>query len=90
MIKDLKNEELPPEMQKLSLAEREAHVKQKAQERAKIQAEIQKQSESRKAYIADEEKKRVVASPTDTLDAAIIQTVRSQAAKKEFKFEQGK
>lgn len=85
-VKDVKDEELPADLRKLALPEREAYVKQKSAERAKIQAEIQKQSESRRAYIVEEERKRAVAAPTDTLDAAIIQAVRTQAEKKQFKF----
>jgi len=85
-VEELKDKDLPEEMQKMSQEERKSYIKAKAQEREKIQAEINRLNEERKKYVAEEMKKRSE-SGENTLEAAIIQTLREQAAKKNFQFE---
>ena len=80
----LKTEELPVEMQKLNLEERQAFVTKNAQERADLQAEINQLNAAREQYVA--QRMKVVAG-TNTLDLAVISAVREQSAKRNFKFE---
>ena len=54
--------------------------------RAEIQKKIQKLNARRKKYIA-EKQKEWAKSGEDTLDAAMIKSIRSQAVKKNFQFE---
>lgn len=87
-LKDIKDEELPEELKKMSLKEREEFVAKKKADREKIQKEIQDLSQKRKEYIA--EKRREEAKTTDkdnTLDAAVIKAIRTQAEKKKFELE---
>ncbi len=89
-LKDVKDDQLPDELKKLSLKEREAHIEKKKTEREKIQKEIQELSAKRKAYIANKRKEEAEKTNTkqpDTLDAAVIKAIRSQAEKKKFNLE---
>ena len=78
--------DMPPEMQKMTAAERKAYVEKKAKERAEIQAKIKKLTEERNKYVAEEMKKAAGAG-TNTLDAAVITAVREEATAKGYKFQ---
>ena len=82
----LKKEQLPENMQKMSEEEQKTYVKEMAEKRTGIQKQIQELSEARKKHVAVEMKKRAEKGE-DTLDAAMIKTVREQASKKNFQFE---
>lgn len=84
-LEALKKADLPEEMQKMSIEEREAFVKDQAAKRAEIQAKIKKLNEQRTAYVAAKRKEAGTAGD-DTLDKAMIKAIRAQAVKKEFKF----
>jgi len=84
-LKDVKDSELPEEMQKMSQEQREAFIKENSAKRTEIQNKIQRLNEERKKYVAEEMKK--ISNKTDTLGSAIIQAIRKQAEKKNFKFE---
>jgi len=86
-LENVKTEHLPKEMQKLSLAERKAYLKKKTIQRKKIREQIKDLSQKRKKYIADARKKQAEKSKGNALDDAIIKTIRSQATKKDFRFE---
>ncbi len=86
-LKDIKEEELPAELKKLDKKERMAYVEKKSQERTAIQKKIQDLNKKRNAYIAAERKKQASKS-TSTFDSAVIKVIRTQAAKKKFKFEE--
>jgi len=77
--------DLPPEMQKMTPAERKAYVEQKAKERAEIQAKIQKLDDERKKFVAEEMKKQAQTG-ANTLDAAVVSAVREQGKKKGYQF----
>jgi DNA primase large subunit len=81
-----KVEELPEELRKMTPEQRHAYVESKAKERREIQQRIVQLNKDREKYVAEEMKKRV-ASGTDTLDSAIIKTVRMQANARQFTFE---
>lgn len=83
-VAKLKAEELPAEMQKLSVTERKTYVETKAKERAEMQAKIQELNKDREKYVATRMKE---IAGTNTLDAVVISAVREQSAKRNFKFE---
>ncbi|MCW8131466.1 MAG: VWA domain-containing protein [Planctomycetota bacterium] len=85
-LADVKAEELPEEMRRLSAEERKAYVEAKAQERAKIQKQIAELSAEREKFVAEELKKRGE-DKNGTLGQAMIEAARKQAEKLEFKFE---
>ncbi len=84
-LEDVKTEDLPEEMQKMSQEERKAYIETRARERTQIQQRIQHLNEQRKKYVTEEMKKRQ--EEGNTLGSAIIQAVREQAGKRNFKFE---
>jgi hypothetical protein len=81
----LKEDQLPPEMKKMSLAERKAYVAKKAAERKSIQDQIKDLSAKRETFIQAEMKKKGQ-SGDKALDTAVRKTVVEQAQKKGFRF----
>ncbi len=84
-LEEVKKEDLPKELQKLSQEELKAYVEKKQTERNKIRDEIKELSKKRTAYIVAEQKKLAKTDPgAKALDAAIIQSVRTQATRKNY------
>lgn len=83
-IKSLSAGELPEEMRQMSPAEREAYVREAAEKRREIKAQIRQLSEARRVYLAEHRRRH----DDLTLDDAIIAAVREQAAQKGFTFGQ--
>lgn len=83
-IEELKDEELPDEMKKMSKEERKAYVDKMSKEREKIQNKINKLNEERSKYVAQ---KMLENKNDSTLDAVMINTIREQAKQKNYKFE---
>jgi len=77
--------DLPAEMQKMTPAERKAHVEKMAKTRAELQAKIQKLDGERRRFIEAEQKKLPPAK--DTLDAAVVTAVRTSGTKKGYRFQ---
>jgi hypothetical protein len=70
---------LPEEMQKLTSAQRAEHVEQLAAERKTIQKEILELNREREAFVSEQLKQQ---GETETVGAAMVRAIRSQAAKK--------
>jgi hypothetical protein len=87
-LSQVKAEELPENMRKMSVEEKKAYVQSRQKERADIQAKVQQLNEQRKKYVAAEMTKQQ--KEGQTLGSAVIQAVREQAQKRDFKFEQPK
>jgi hypothetical protein len=83
-IEELKDEDLPDEMKKMTVQERKAYVDKMEKERAQIQAKINKLNDERSKYVA---KKMLENKNDSTLDAVMIRTIREQAKQKNYKFE---
>jgi hypothetical protein len=77
----LKDAELPPAMQKMTLAQKEAYVRTLAARRADLQAQINAANEKRRLFVAEEMKTH---SAQNTLDQAMLTSVKEQAEKKGF------
>ena len=75
--------ELPAELQALALAEREAFVREKAEQRQDLQRQIGELAAARGEYIAEQSKQSAGATG---LDAAILEGLREVAATKGFSF----
>ncbi|MEN3940015.1 VWA domain-containing protein [Prosthecobacter sp. SYSU 5D2] len=82
-LEELKEGDLPPEMQALKPEERQTYLDKKAAERSQIQSQIQKLNEERQKYVAEKAKE---SGQDDTLDKAIVKAVREQAEKKAIIF----
>jgi hypothetical protein len=74
--------ELPPEMQALEPAEREAYVHAKAERRAEVQGRIGELAAKRSRFIEEQTPE----SGESGLDAAILKGIREVAATKGFEF----
>jgi hypothetical protein len=82
-LAEVKEEELPEAMQKMTPAERRGYVEEQAKERAKLQKQIRELYDKRTEYVKSELKKRGE-SKKDTLGEAMRKAVRDQAAKRDF------
>jgi hypothetical protein len=80
----LKDEELPVEMRKMSLPEKEKYVQGLVARRADIQKKINDANEKRRVYLAEQMKSQ---AKTNTLDQAILTSVKEEATKKGFTIE---
>lgn len=83
-LKSVKKEDLPAEMQTMSISEQKKYVETKSTDRAEIQARINELSEKRAAYIRDREAETGVSE--NSLDYAIIQAIKKQAMERNFVF----
>ncbi len=84
-IGELKDEDLPENMRKMSAGERQAYIDGMATARAAVQKEIAEANIARQKYIEEEMKKR--GETTSSLDEALLKALREQAAKMGFKFD---
>lgn len=84
-LKQVLLEDLPAEMQAMSLEQRQAHVKDASARRSKLQEKIRQVGAKRDAYLQAERKKR--GDGKTSLDQAIRKTVRQQAQAKGFQFD---
>jgi len=78
-LKDIKTEDLPEDLQKLSLTEREKVIAERISERKKIRAEILVLSKQRDEFIAAERKKT---GQSNGFDAAVAAALKEQLSKK--------
>ena len=79
IISELKEKELPEELQGKSENEIKAYVKQKKTEREEIQKQIQELNAKREVYIAEHQKEE-----TGELENAMLSAIKAQASKKNF------
>jgi len=82
-IENMKEEDVPEEMRKMSAEERKQYIAEMAKRREEIQKQINVLNEARRAYIEKEQKRM---AEEHTLDMAVIKAVREQAAQKQFDF----
>lgn len=85
-LEALKDEDLPEELRGKSVEERKAVLEAKEKERAELQARIQQLSAERQKYLAGKEQEQA-AQGGDTLDKAILQSVKTQAKEQSFALE---
>ncbi len=84
-VRDLKESDLPSEMQAMPVEEREKYVTTQAQARADIQKQITEVNASREKYLRVARARN--AGGKQALDDAMIDTLQSQAKAKGFKFD---
>ena len=84
-LDNVDEKDLPPEMQKMTPAERKAHVAAMEKKRAELQAKIRKLDQERKKFVAAELKK--LPPSKSTLDAAVVAAVRDSGTKKGYRFQ---
>lgn len=82
-IEEIKTEDLPDEMKKMSVQERKAYIDKMEKDRTRLQTRINKLNNERSKYVAQ---KMLENKQDNTLDAVMIKTIREQATKKNYKF----
>jgi hypothetical protein len=81
MVGKLKDEELPEELKGKSTEEKEAYIKQKSEERAKIQGEIGQLGKKREQFIQEEKTKQAgqSAQAKDDFGTAVSKSLKEKA-----------
>lgn len=82
-VEDLKDDELPEEMKKMSVKERKTYIEKVGKQREAIQERINELNAERSKYVA---KKMLENKNENTLDAVMIKTIREQAEHRNYKF----
>ncbi len=83
-ITKVKEADLPEEMKKMTVEERQAHLVRKTAERAEIQKKVLTLNKEREAYVATQRKE---SAKSETLDTAMVKALRTQAEKKGIAWE---
>lgn len=86
-LEDLKEDQLPEELKKLSVEERKAYVEKKSAERGEIQKQIQEVAAKRADYIKKETEKQGLKGDA-AFDHAVRESISKQAKEKGFEFEE--
>ena len=83
-LKKAEDKDLPTEMQKMSLEEKEVYVEKKKTKRQELQKQIRELGKKRDAYVRDRQKE--LAGNENTLGNQIEEAVIKQSAEKGFSF----
>lgn len=86
-LAEVKKDELPAELQKLSEGDLKVHVEKQQAERAALQKRVAELVKERDAYIATARKKEAASGKTDSFDNEVSTALREQAKKKGISFE---
>ena len=82
----IKSEDLPENMRKMTLVERNAYIQKTQDQREAIQKKINTLNAERVKFVAAKQKELAEKNGQDTLDLALIKAIRDQATKKKFSF----
>lgn len=85
-LSKVKDEDLPENMRKMSMDERKRYIDSQLKTRKEVQGQINELHKQRQAFVT-EKMKELTPKGDQTLDAAIVGAIRSQAAGKQFVFE---
>ncbi len=85
-LSKIKNEELPAEMQKMSVDQQKSYMNEKMKERTEIQKQISDLNTQRAKFIHDELKKSGKATDK-AFDTAMLKALREQAERSGFTFD---
>jgi hypothetical protein len=86
IIVETKSDDLPKEMRTMNIEQRKVYIKQKSEERTKIQVEIQSLNKKRREYIF---KNTPQSSKDKMLDASMMKAIKEQGRAKNLKWEEG-
>lgn len=87
-IADVSADELPVDMQSMTIAQRDEHITEMSRRRAAVQDRIKQLSGERAAWVA-EELRRLAVDDSNSFDNAIRSAIREQAGSKGFTFKDG-
>ena len=84
ILKKLKTEKLPDALKNMTIAERQACVKEMATKRAEVQKQINTLAAERESYLAKEREHMAENSGDATLGGAVVSAIRKQLEKSGF------
>ena len=84
VIAEIKTDDLPTEMRTMSIAQRKVYIRQKSEERTKIQAGIQSLNKKRQEYIY---KNTPQSTKDKMLDESMMKAIKEQGKAKNLKWE---
>lgn len=82
-LEDVKEEQLPKELQQKPKSERKKYIAEKSKERSEIQKQIQELNKKRVEYIKNNRKKE-----ESNLEAALLNAIKKQGENKSFSWEE--
>jgi hypothetical protein len=85
-LESLDKDKFPAEFQKLYQMELKAEIGRKQQERAELQARIQKLTREREDHVAAELKRQAKLGKGDSFDEKVAASIRAQAARKGIEY----
>jgi hypothetical protein len=85
VITEIKSDDLPTEMRAMTMEQRKVYIRQKSEERKKIQVEIQTLNRNRQEYIF----KNTPQSENKMLDASMMKAIKQQGSAKNLKWDDG-
>jgi len=88
-LADVKEDDLPENMQSMNLEQRQQYVDQQAASRKAVQKQINQLNTERSEFVAAKQKELADAAGEKTLDQALVETIRLQAAARQFEFDGG-
>ena len=86
IITETRSDNLPTEMRTMSMEQRKAYVRQKSEERTRIQSGIQSLNRQRQEYIY---KNTPQSSKDKMLDASMMKAIKEQGKAKNLKWQEG-
>ncbi len=86
-LEDLKKEELPPELRKLSLKEQKAYLKKLSEQREELNKQAVELDKKRKAFIAKKTKEELKNLGKDSFDNRVLNILQNQATRINVRYE---
>jgi Mg-chelatase subunit ChlD len=86
-LKDLKKEDLPPAMQKLTLKQKEAYLKKVEQERKDLSQHAADLNQKRNAYLAKKQAEALKGRPADSFDGQVLRILARQASRSGIEYQ---
>jgi len=86
VISEIKSDDLPTEMRTMTIEQRKVYIKQKSEQRTRIQAEIQSLNNKRVEYISKNTPQNV---KDKMLDASMMKAIKEQGRAKNLKWKEG-
>lgn len=85
-LSKVKKEELPESLRGMNLKQQRAHLAKQSNDRKRLQAQINSLNTAREEFVKEKRKELAQQSGQKTLDQALAEAIRSQAAEKAFTF----
>jgi len=85
-LEELKKEQLPPELQKLTVAEQKTYLENLDKERGALLATARDLDKKRSAFIAEKQKADLKNRPADSFDGQVLQLLQRQATRANIQY----